>query len=35
VFVVALAVVFLREPLTLKVGAGALLITAGAILMAV
>ena len=35
VFVVVLAVLFLREPLTLKVGAGALLITAGAILMAV
>ncbi|HEX4153785.1 MAG TPA: EamA family transporter [Steroidobacteraceae bacterium] len=35
VFVVLLAVVFLREPFTFKVGAGALLITAGAVLMAV
>lgn len=35
VFVVLLAAVFLREPLTLKVGIGAVLITAGAILMAV
>jgi transporter family protein len=35
VFVVLLAVLFLREPLTLKVGIGAVLITAGAVLMAV
>jgi transporter family protein len=35
VLVVVMAAVFLREPLTLKVVAGALLITAGAILMAV
>lgn len=35
VFVVLLAALFLREPLTLKVGIGAVLITAGAILMAV
>lgn len=34
VFVVLLAVTILREPLTLKVGGGALLITAGAVLMA-
>jgi bacterial/archaeal transporter family protein len=35
VFVVLLAALFLREPLTLKVGIGAALITAGAVLMAV
>lgn len=35
VFVVLLAAVFLREPLTVKVGLGALLITAGAVLMAI
>jgi bacterial/archaeal transporter family protein len=35
VFVVLLAALFLREPLTLKVGIGAVLITAGAVLMAV
>lgn len=35
VFVVLLAAVFLREPLTPKVGVGALLITAGAVLMAI
>jgi transporter family protein len=35
VFVVLLAVLFLREPLTPKVGIGAVLITAGAVLMAV
>ena len=35
VFVVLLAVLFLREPLTLKVGIGTVLITAGAVLMAV
>jgi transporter family protein len=35
VFVVLLAALFLREPLTLKVGVGAALITAGAILMAI
>ena len=35
VFVVVLAALFLREPLTLKVGIGAVLITAGAVLMAV
>jgi len=35
VFVVVLAALFLREPLTLKVGVGAVLITAGAILMAI
>jgi transporter family protein len=35
VFVVLLAALFLREPLTLKVGVGALLITAGAVLMAI
>jgi uncharacterized membrane protein len=33
--VVLLAALFLRESLTLKVGIGAVLITAGAILMAV
>ena len=35
VFVVVLAALFLREPLTLKVGIGAVLITAGAVLMAI
>jgi bacterial/archaeal transporter family protein len=35
VFVVLLAAFLLREPLTLKVGIGAALITAGAVLMAV
>jgi transporter family protein len=35
VFVVLLASLFLREPLTLKVGIGAALITAGAVLMAI
>jgi transporter family protein len=35
VLVVLLAAVFLKEPLTLKVGIGAVLITAGAVLMAV
>ena len=35
VLVVLLAALFLREPLTLKVGIGAVLITAGAVLMAV
>jgi transporter family protein len=35
VFVVLLATLFLREPLTLKVGMGAVLITAGAVLMAI
>jgi bacterial/archaeal transporter family protein len=35
VFVVLLAALLLREPLTLKVGIGAVLITAGAVLMAV
>ena len=35
VFVVLLAVLILREPLTLKVGIGAVLITAGAVLMAI
>jgi transporter family protein len=35
VFVVLLAALFLREPLTLKVGIGAVLITAGAVLIAV
>lgn len=35
VFVVLLAAVFLREPLTPKVGVGALLITTGAVLMAI
>ncbi|MGD0492854.1 MAG: EamA family transporter [Steroidobacteraceae bacterium] len=35
VFVVLLATLFLREPLTLKVGIGAVLISAGAILMAI
>ena len=35
VLVVLLAALFLRESLTLKVGIGAVLITAGAILMAV
>jgi bacterial/archaeal transporter family protein len=35
VFVVLLAALLLREPLTLKVGIGAALITAGAVLMAV
>lgn len=34
VFVVLLAALFLREPLSLKVGIGAVLITAGAVLMA-
>ena len=34
VFVVLLAALFLRESLTLKVGIGAVLITAGAVLMA-
>jgi transporter family protein len=35
VLVVLLAAIFLHEPLTLKVGIGAVLITAGAVLMAV
>jgi uncharacterized membrane protein len=35
VLVVLLAAIFLQEPLTLKVGIGAVLITAGAVLMAV
>ena len=35
VFVVLLAVLFLREPLTLKVGIGAMLFTAGAVLLAI
>ncbi len=35
VFVVLLAAAFLHEPLTPKVGVGALLITAGAVLMAI
>ena len=34
VFVVLLAALFLREPLTVKLGVGAALITAGAVLMA-
>jgi transporter family protein len=35
VFVLVLAALFLREPLTLKTGLGAALITAGSVLMAV